>query len=161
MRPDKAELRRQWATDLAWQLPNPFISQWSIRPEHIDHYGHTNNVAYLSRLESLAWEHSSSLGLCFEDYKALDRAMVITQHELNYHLASHLGDELACATWLVHCDNKLRLGRRFQFINLKNKKTIFTARTEFVCVSLQTGTPKKMPQDFIEIYGKAVRLSTV
>lgn len=145
----------QHALSLDWQQAQPFISEWIIQAEHIDHYLHTNNVAYLTRLEKLAWEHSNSLGLLFDDYKALDRAMVITKHELHYHAPSHLGDTLACATWIVKCDNKFRLQRQFQFINLSTQKTCFSATTDFVCVSLSKGLPKKMPTEFTNVYGKA------
>lgn len=138
---------------LDWLYPEPFISQWQIDATHIDHYQHTNNIAYLARLELLAWEHSKLLGLTFADYESLDRAMVITQHELNYHLPSHLGDTLACATWIVSCDEKFRLCREFQYISLESERTIFTAKTHFVCVSLKTGMPKKMPVAFKNIYG--------
>ncbi len=138
---------------LNWLHAHPFMSEWKIASSNIDHYKHTNNLAYLARLEQLAWEHSEFIGLTFVDYQALDRAMVITQHELNYHLPSHLGDTLICATWIMSCDKKFRLSRQFQYINAKNGKTIFTAKTQFVCVSLQTGVPKKMPDAFQKIYG--------
>lgn len=143
------------STRLDWVHPEPFVISWKIDAAHIDHYHHTNNIAYLTRLEQLAWEHSNSLGLTFAKYEALDRAMVISQHELNYHSPSHMGDTLACATWIIYCDKKLRLSRQFQFINIKNGKTIFTAKTHFVCVSLSTGVPRKMPVDFILKYGAA------
>lgn len=141
---------------ISWQYQRPFVSLWTIEESHIDHYQHTNNVAYLSRVEALAWEHSQSLGLSFADYQTIDRAMVIVQHQLNYHAPSHLADSLACATWIVSCDKKFRLSRRFEFINLKNNKTVFTAKTDFVCVSLRTGMPKLMPKTFVETYSKAV-----
>lgn len=141
---------------LKWLHPHPFISEWEIGAAHIDHYQHTNNIAYLARLESLAWEHSSMLGLHFCDYQDLNAAMVITQHELNYHLPSHLGDTLVCATWIVSCDKKFRLSRQFQYINPVSGKTIFSAKTHFVCVSLSSGKPKKMPTAFKDIYGKAL-----
>ncbi|MFW8590090.1 acyl-CoA thioesterase [Glaciecola sp. 2405UD65-10] len=145
-------------SDFQWQRPKPFIRNWQISSSNIDHYQHTNNVAYLSRLEKLAWEHSKALGLQFEDYQKADRAMVITKHELNYHLPSHLNDTLACATWITFCDKKFRLSREFQFINVASAKTCFSATTQFVCVSLQTGAPKKMPQAFYEIYAQAVHI---
>ncbi len=132
------------------------MSTWQINDTHIDHYRHTNNVAYLTQLEQLAWKHSQSLGLSFGDYEKFDRAMVITQHQLNYHLASHLHDQLACATWIVACDNKYRLSRQFQFININTNKTVFSALTHFVCVSLTSGLPRRMPAQFLAIYGKAV-----
>jgi acyl-CoA thioester hydrolase len=140
---------------LAWQRNLPFVSTWHIQEQHIDHYEHVNNVAYVSQLETLAWQHSNYLVLSMHKYKQLDRGMVIQQHILNYQIASHLHDEIACATWIVACDNKLRLSREFQFISLRTQKTVFTAKTHFICVSLSTGAPKKMPNEFVEIYGNA------
>lgn len=140
---------------LDWKYNEPFISEWKINTTHIDHYQHTNNVAYLARQETLAWEHSTYLGLSFSDYEKEDRAMAITQHELNYHAASHENDTLACATWILACDNKFRLSRFFQFINVETNKTVYSASTKFVCIQLSSGMPKKMPQSFISVYGKA------
>lgn len=140
---------------LAWQRDLPFIDTWHIEQEHIDHYEHVNNVAYVSQLEKLAWQHSNYLGLSMQEYKELDRGMVIQQHVLNYQRASHLNDKIACATWIVACDQKFRLSREFQFISLRTEKTVFTAQTHFVCVSLSTGSPKRMPSEFAEIYGNA------
>ena len=144
-------------TDLAlpWMHDAPFIEQWHIDETHIDHYQHVNNVAYVTQLEKLAWAHSNALGLHFSDYQSLNRGMVIKRHELNYHLPTHLGDGLYCATWIVHCDSKLTLKRQFQFICPKRMKTVFDAVTTFVCVSLDTGAPKRMPAQFTEAYGKA------
>jgi len=144
---------------LDWLHPSPFISSWKIDTSHLDHYQHTNNLAYLARLERLAWEHSAQLGLTFAEYEQLDRAMVITKHELNYHFPTHLGDDLACATWIVNCDNKFRLNRDFQYINPHSGRTVFSATTHFVCVSLKTGMPKRMPEAFKHVYGQAA-LST-
>jgi acyl-CoA thioester hydrolase len=75
---------------------------------------------------------------------------------LSYHAPSHLADNLACATWIVACDKKFRLSRRFEFINLRTNKTVFSAKTDFVCVSLKDGVPKRMPEKFSQIYGDAL-----
>ena len=139
-----------------WYFVKPFVSEWKIEKNHIDHYQHTNNVAYLSRLEALAWEHSASLGLRFVDYQEQDRAMVITQHKLTYHAASHLGDTLQCATWIVQCDKKFRLSRKFQFINAATSTTVFSASTDFVCVELSSGRPRRMPDVFANTYFNAL-----
>ena len=142
-------------TTLPWLFKNPFVQEWTIDETHIDHYQHVNNVAYVAQAEHLAWTHSNRLGLQFSDYQTLNRGMVIKRHELNYHLPTHLGDSLQCATWITACDKKLTLKRKFQFICPKKRKTVFDAETTFVCVSLDTGTPKRMPPLFQEIYGSA------
>ncbi|MDO6568713.1 thioesterase family protein [Alteromonas sp. 1_MG-2023] len=143
------------APSLPWRYQSPFTGPWQIKASHLDHYNHVNNVAYLAQAEALAWAHTNSLGLQFEDYKTLNRAMVIKRHELDYLLPSHEGDNLQCATWIVGCDNKLTLKRHFQFICERRQKTVFEALTTFVCVSLDTGQPKRLPEQFKTIYGDA------
>lgn len=138
-----------------WYHPAPFTLDWHVGPTDIDHYGHVNNVAYLTQLEKTAWAHTNALGLTLDHYRELDRAMVIKRHELNYLQACHEGDALVCATWIVQCDNRLSLSREFQFICPRRQKTVFTATTQFVCTSMTTGAPKRMPEIFRTVYGKA------
>jgi acyl-CoA thioester hydrolase len=140
---------------MTWQLPNPFLNTWQVTPEQIDHYQHANNVTYVSQLELTSWAHSNHLGLNIEQYQALDRGMAISRHEINYLAAAHVNDLIDCATWIVQCDNKLKLSRQFQFIRRSDQKTLLTARTEFVCIALSTGKPKRMPKEFVDIYGPA------
>ncbi|MEP7702584.1 acyl-CoA thioesterase [Paraglaciecola sp. 25GB23A] len=140
---------------LLWQYANPFINEWRISPEHIDHYGHANNVAYVSQLEQTSWAHSNALGLTIEQYKQLDRGMAISRHEINYLAAAYLHDDIACATWIVECDNRLKLTRAFQFIRRADGLCLLTARTEFVCIALSSGRPKRMPPEFTQPYGQA------
>ena len=144
---------------LVWQFPHPFVCQWQINPEQIDHYNHVNNVAYVSQLERTAWAHSNALGLSIEQYQDLDRGMAISRHEIDYLAAAVLGDTLACATWIVACDNKLKLVRQFQFIRVSDGLTMLKARTEFVCIALSSGKPKRMPKIFSETYFNAMLTS--
>jgi acyl-CoA thioester hydrolase len=138
---------------MSWQLPDPFLCEWRVSPEQIDHYQHANNVTYVSQLEITSWAHSNHLGLTIEHYQALDRGMAISRHEINYLAAAHVNDIIDCATWIVHCDSKLKLIRLFQFIRRGDQQTLLTARTEFVCIALSTGKPKRMPKEFVDVYG--------
>lgn len=141
---------------MSWILTNPFVCAWQVKPEQIDHYQHANNVAYVSQLEVTSWTHSNQLGLTIEQYQALDRGMAISRHEINYLAAAHVNDLIDCATWIIECDHKLKLTRQFQFIRRSDQKTLLTARTEFVCIALSTGKPKRMPKQFVDVYGQAV-----
>ncbi len=140
---------------MSWQLPDPFLNTWQVTPEQIDHYQHANNVAYVSQLEATSWAHSNHLGLTIDQYQILDRGMAISRHEINYLAAAHVNDLIDCATWIVQCDNKLKLTRLFQFIRQGDRKTLLTARTEFVCIALSTGKPRRMPKEFVDVYGPA------
>jgi acyl-CoA thioester hydrolase len=140
---------------MSWRFTQPFLDTWQIQPQQIDHYQHANNVAYVSQLEKTAWAHSNHLGLTIEQYQGLDRGMAISRHEINYLAPAHLGDLIDCATWIVDCDSRLKLAREFQFIRRADGLTLLTARTEFVCIALSTGKPKRMPKEFATAYGQA------
>lgn len=142
---------------MSWLLPNPFLCQWQVMPEQIDHYQHANNVAYVSQLEITSWKHSNQLGLTIDQYKELDRGLAISRHEINYLAAAHMHDLIDCATWIVECDNRLKLARQFQFIRRSDQLTLLTARTEFVCIALSSGKPKRMPKEFSDVYGVNVQ----
>lgn len=140
---------------MSWLHPQPFILPWQVTQDHIDHYHHVNNVAYVKQLEVTSWAHSNQLGLTIEQYQELDRGMAISRHEINYLAAAHEGDLIDCATWIMTCDNKIKLSRQFQFIRRKDQVTLLTARTDFVCIALSTGLPKRMPKVFSDVYGPA------
>ena len=144
------------AAELNWMLPSPHVISWKIQQNDIDHYNHVNNVAYVKMLEDVAWSHSNKLGLSIDIYRQLDRGMAISRHEIDYLSSALLGDELACATWIVECDSKLKLARHFQFIRVSDNRTMLKARTEFVCIALSSGKPKRMPAEFADVYGRAV-----
>jgi acyl-CoA thioester hydrolase len=142
--------------NLPWLLPSPHIIEWHINQEHIDHYHHVNNVEYVKQLEVTAWHHSNALGLTIEQYQSLDRGMAISRHEIDYLASAVEGDTVFCATWLVDCDRRLKLARQFQFIRASDGATLLKARTEFVCIALSSGKPKRMPAIFSDTYGNAM-----
>lgn len=143
-------------TEHVWTYPNPFTIDWTVDESQIDHYNHVNNVVYVQQLEALSWAHSNRLGLTIEEYQQLDRAMVIRRHSIDYLAAALKGDTLTCATWIVLCDKKLRLNRYFEFVRHSDNKIVLAATTEFICTTLSSGKPIKMPTKFIDIYGSAL-----
>ena len=140
---------------LTWMYPDPHIVDWQIEANVIDHYGHVNNVAYVSQIEHVAWSHSNALGLTIEQYQNIDRGMAIRHHDIDYLLPCHEGQTLACATWIVECDRRLMLTRQFEFICRERHKPVFRAKTQFVCIALSSGMPKRMPELFKTTYGEA------
>jgi acyl-CoA thioester hydrolase len=127
-----------------------------VSPEHIDGLQHANNAVYVTWCEQVAWAHSESLGLDLDSYHRLNRAMVITRSEFDYLRASHLGDELEAATWIVDWDRRLTMERRFQIRRARDDATVLRARMKFACVDLASGRPRRLPDEFVEGYGPAV-----
>lgn len=138
-----------------WLHENPHLLSWKCTPEHIDHYGHVNNVAYIAQIERVAWSHSHALGLNIETFRSLDRAMVVQSHNVRYKLPCFLKDTVSCATWITQINKKLTLKRKFQYICESRNKTVFEADTTFVCVALSSGRPVRMPICLYDIYNSA------
>lgn len=138
-----------------WDLPTPFVIDIDVERSSIDHYGHVNNAEYLRWVERASWAHSRALGLTLEDYRALNRGMVVHRHELDYLAPAFEGDRLQLSTWIVGCDGRLSLERRFQLRHLETSRTLLRAHTRFVCIDMESCRPKRMPPRFVEIYGGA------
>ena len=141
---------------MIWDQADAFIIDFDVQAEHIDELGHANNAVYVTWLETCAWRHSQSLGLGLVDYRRLDRAMAVLRHEIDYLAAAYQGDTLQLGTWIVESDQRLKMKRNFQLVRPADGVTLLRAQTTFVCIQLSSGKPKRMPEEFIEGYGKAL-----
>lgn len=130
-----------------WQHPTPFTKEIRIREEHVDRLGHTNNVKYLEWLEGIAWEHIESLGYGWPAMEKAGCALAITNTELNYHIASYVGDLLVLGTWISFNDQRFKCSRVFQLIRASDSKIVLTASMDFACIKLSNGKPAKMPAE--------------
>ncbi len=106
--------------------------------------------------EQCAWKHSEALGLSVSDYQTLDRGVAIHHAHYTYYLPCFENDPLLVATWLVHCDGKLRLERRFQIVNPLNGRTLLRGHWNLVSVVLSSGKPTRLPRLFVDTYSAAV-----
>lgn len=140
---------------MSWDLERPFVIDLQVEASSIDHYGHVNNAEYLRWVERASWDHSRHLGLTLEDYRALNRGMVVHRHELDYLAPAFEGDSLQMATWIVSCDGRLTLERRFQLRHVDSGRTLLRAHTRFACIDMESSRPKRMPARFVEVYGGA------
>ena len=135
-----------------WDYENPFTLEKTVVASDIDIMGHTNNVVYLKWLEEASWAHSNALGLGWDVYAQLNRAMVARRHELDYLAATFEGDVLTLATWIVDNDQRIGVTRAYQVLRHSDQKTVLRGLTRWVCIDIQSGKPKRMPNEFIEGY---------
>ncbi|TRX75948.1 acyl-CoA thioesterase [Pseudomonas mangiferae] len=142
---------------MTWDLPDPFVIDLMVAADDIDGLGHANNAVYVTWLERCAWRHSQRLGLDLAEYRRLDRAMAVVRHEIDYLASAYEGEALEMGTWIVESDQRLKMDRCFQLVRPADGLTLLRARTTFVCIELSTGRPKRMPPEFVEGYGKALR----
>jgi len=137
---------------LPWDVDAPFTQRVVVGPEHLDSFQHTNNVVYLSWLEQVAWGHSQSLGLGIDDYRRLGAGCVARRHELDYLAATFEHDVLHLATWIAETDARVTMWRAYQVIREQDRRTVLRGRTQWVCVDMDTGRPKRMPPAFVDAY---------
>ena len=138
--------------DELWDHPDPFVVQHTVSAEDTDALGHSNNVCYLAWLERCAWEHSAAVGFNTQQMLDIDRAMVVRNVQMQYLLATFAGDELYVGDWISACDGRLRATRRFQIVRAQDQATVLRADIDFVCITVSTGRPTRMPAEFVAAY---------
>ena len=143
-------------TVLDWDYPAPHVYPVTVTSKDIDALSHTNNGVYVYWCEQAAWSHTRDLGLGENQYRALNRAMALTQAEYQYLRATHESDELQVGTWITRWNRKLTMERQFQIININSGKTVLRAKHQFVCIEISTGKPRRPPQEFVDRYGPVV-----
>ena len=74
--------------------------------------------------------------------------MAVWRTQINYLGAALEGDQIEVATWPVRNDRKLRIERRFQIRRKPDGETLLRALIHYVCIDLQTGKAKRMPDEF-------------
>jgi acyl-CoA thioester hydrolase len=135
-----------------WDLPEPYTACIVVEPADIDAYRHVNNAVYVRWLDQAAWAHSASLGLPLEHYLAVRRGMAVWRTQLHYLAPALAGDRVLVSTWLVLCDGRLRVDRRFQVRRERDGQDLLRALIHYVCIDLDDGRARRMPAEFASRY---------
>lgn len=136
----------------AWNCSTPYVGKLTVQAQHLDEFGHTNNTIYLVWMQAIAALHSSSLGLTFQDFVELGFGCVARQHQMLYKQPTFEGDTLWVGTWISHNEGKADMTRQYQFVRESDQRTVMEAHTQWVCIDMKTGRPKRQPARFIECY---------
>jgi acyl-CoA thioester hydrolase len=133
--------------------PAPHVIELEVEAQDIDAYDHVNNAVYLMWLDRAAWSHSAALGVPLEQCLGVRRGMAALRTEIDFARAALAGDRVRVATWIADSDGRLRVGRRFQVVRAADGVTLARARTEYVCINLDSGRAARMPELFTRAYG--------
>jgi acyl-CoA thioester hydrolase len=135
-----------------WDFPNPHVVTLEVVASDIDAYDHVNNAVYLSWFDRVAWSHSAALGVSLEECVRIRRGMAAHRTEIDYQRAAVQADRVSVGTWIVSTDAKLRVERRFQVRRAPEGETLARARTDYVCINLDSGRAARMPEHFSRAY---------
>lgn len=155
----EADAKRLGAGDLPWDLADPYIVETVVAPEQIDVLGHTNNVHYLAWLQDCAWAHSCARGVDADAMVELGCAMAVRETRMTYLGATFAGERLLIGDWITACDGRLRAQRTFQIIRPADLSTVLRASIDYVCITIASGRPTRMPEAFVRAYADDVRAS--
>jgi len=128
-----------------WDYKNPHILEFQVLKENIDVLGHVNNKVYLDWCEIVSWDHSKSLGISPQTYQDLRCACVVIKNKIEYLGSLFEDDGIIISTWITKTDSRLKLSRLFQVIRIEDNKTVFRSNVDYVCISLDTYKPIRMP----------------
>lgn len=78
--------------------------------------------------------------------------MAAHRTEIDYLRAAMLGDHVLVGTWITDTDRKLRVQRHFQVRRATDGETLARARTDYVCINLDSGRAARMPESFQRAY---------
>ena len=115
----------------------------------IDENGHVNNVAYVQWMQDIAVEHYSSIGGI--NAQGTDATWVIREHRVKYLLPAFEGEEIEIRTW-VESIRKVRSLRKYEFVRNEDGKLLVQGETDWVFVDAQTGSPRVIPQQVIDVF---------
>lgn len=138
-----------------WPVARPFVLRKTAGADDIDRFNHVNNARYIDWANEVAWAHSNSLGLSFDDYQRLGVGCVVWRHEFDYVAPVMLGQAIDVATWIAENDNRLRLTRAYEMRCAASGKVVFRGRTTFVSIDMKSGKPARMPKEFVDAYKPA------
>ena len=135
-----------------WDHPDPHTVELAVQPADIDAYNHVNNSVYLSWFDRAAWSHSAALGISVEHCVTIRRGMAAHRTEIDYLRAAVLGDRVWVGTWILSTDSRLRVARGFQVLRVADGEVLARARTDYVCINLDSGRASRMPELFARTY---------
>ena len=123
----------------------------TVQAKHIDSLGHVNNVVYVQWMQDVATAHIEKLGLGLKQYEELKHAMVAVEHHVQYRKAAFAGDEIILRTWFNDI-NALYSFRQYAFYRPQDQTLLFTGSTQWACIEMATGRPKRMSPTFTQAY---------
>ena len=77
--------------------------------------------------------------------------MVAVEHHVQYRKAAVEGEEIILRTWLNDI-NALYSFRQYVFYRPKDKAVLFMGNTQWACIEIATGRPKRMSPTFTQAY---------
>jgi acyl-CoA thioester hydrolase len=124
-----------------------FSYRLSVKETDIDEFCHVNNVVYLRWVQEVSTAHWYQVAS--PDVRLLYTWMII-RHEIDYHCAARLHDELIAYTWLGNYQGA-RFERFVQICKADTGKVLAEAKTTWCLLDSVKLRPKRIEQDILTV----------
>jgi acyl-CoA thioester hydrolase len=129
--------------------PGVYCHRRRVEWQDLDPAGHVNNAVYLSYLVEAAWGFGDVVGWTWELMSGTGIGVWARQHQIEYLLPAYYGDELEISTWLSGV-RRATINRHYSIHRVEDGQLLARANSIYVCVDLSTGSPQRIPPDFLE-----------
>ena len=137
-------------------MSTTYHHEFVVPESDIDEQGHANNVAYLRWTQDAAVAHSSHRGWTPEQYREHGVTWVARSHEIRYRRPAMEGDAIIVRTW-VDSFGPASCMRRYEITRAGDGTILAEAVTEWAYIHLETGRPKRLPEELVDAFTSAGR----
>jgi acyl-CoA thioester hydrolase len=131
--------------------PSPcvFVDRRKVEWQDLDPAQHVNNAMYLSYLVEAAWRFGEVVQWNWERMSSSGFGVWARKHQIEYLLPAVYGDELEITTWLSGA-RRSTINRHYTIRRVEDGELLARANSLYVCVDLSSGSPQRIPTDFLE-----------
>ena len=126
-----------------------YTHTFKVSEKDLDGNGHVNNVVYVQWMQDVAIKHFHSSG----GSKAIDgmnATWVARSHTIEYLKPAKEGDKVIANTWVTNF-RRVRSTRRYRFLRDSDGAILAEGKTDWVFVDEESGKPRRIPEEIIEI----------
>ena len=132
-------------------MSNAYIFPFRVRFQECDAYGIVDSIHYLYYMQETFMTHAAELGYTFESELARGRGWLIRETEIRYLRPLLYGDTVEVKMQMGEL-RRASLIREYEFNLQGSKELVAQARSEFVCVDIDSQRPIPIPEDVIEVF---------
>ena len=132
--------------------PDVFTMQRTVEWHDLDGAGHVNNAMYMVYLEESGVQVAAAYDWSMARMFDAGFGIVARHYRLEYKQPAMLDDELAISTWIAAV-RQASADRYYTITRISDGAVIARAQVAWVWVNLKTGSPIRIPPDFIASFG--------
>ncbi|MDX1663323.1 MAG: thioesterase family protein [Candidatus Promineifilaceae bacterium] len=143
--------------------PALYTTEFPIRYDECDPYGHVNHAVYLRYMQEAAFQATAAVGYPMSWYEAQGRAWLVRDTDIEYLAPLHYGDRVRVRTWVLDF-RRVRSRRAYELYRLPaaggvgerapsgEAQLAARAVTDWVYLERETQRPLTVPPEMVAAF---------